>query len=393
MGAGIQIGPNMSRILRRWDLLDGLRSQTIDLDALSLRRYADDSELARVPMTDIEKIHGAPLCVAHRADLLNTLKRGAEAAGAQIITGSSVEDVDFKNACIKIKGRQNWIEHDVILAADGVRSNVRKKMLKIRGETDKARETGDAAWRVIVSAERIYESKDTGLIEALESSVGLRWMGPLGHIMCYPIRNHQLLNMVLLHPDRQGTEESWTMKGNKKDMLEFYDKWNPRVKKLLDCVPEGEVLEWKLCDHEPLPTWVNDKVALVGDAAHPMLPYVAQGASQAVEDGAVLGICLAFIDSKDQVNTALKVYELVRKERAETVQATAIQTRQALHLHDGKKQQDRDDMIRNASNGAHNPDLWSDRSFQQWCWVSLFVSFSISSLLLNVEHGHTTANS
>jgi salicylate hydroxylase len=281
----------------------------------------------------------------------------------------------------------------VILAADGVRSNVRKKMLKIRGETDKARETGDAAWRVIVSAERIYESKDTGLIEALESSVGLRWMGPLGHIMCYPIRNHQLLNMVLLHPDRQGTEESWTMKGNKKDMLEFYDKWNPRVKKLLDCVPEGEVLEWKLCDHEPLPTWVNDKVALVGDAAHPMLPYVAQGASQAVEDGAVLGICLAFIDSKDQINTALKVYELVRKERAETVQATAIQTRQALHLHDGKQQQDRDDMIRNAPNGAHNPDLWSDRSFQQWCWVSLFVSFSISSLLLNVEHGHTTANS
>jgi salicylate hydroxylase len=160
-------------------------------------------------------------------------------------------------------------------------------------------------------------------------------------------------------------------------MLEFYDKWNPRVKKLLDCVPEGEVLEWKLCDHEPLATWVEDKVALLGDAAHPMLPYVAQGAAQAVEDGAVLGVCLSMIDSKDQINTALKVYELVRKERAETVQASATQTRQALHLHDGKEQQDRDYMICNASKAAPNPDLWSDRSFQQWCWVSSHVSFYI----------------
>jgi salicylate hydroxylase len=186
--------------------------------------------------------------------------------------------------------------------------------------------------------------------------------------------------MVLLHPDRQGTEESWTTKGDKKDMLEFYDKWNSRVKKLLDCVPEEQILEWKLCDHEPLPTWVHDKVALVGDAAHPMLPYVAQGASQAIEDGAVIGVCLAMIDSKDQINTALKVYELVRKERAETVQTTAIQTRQALHLHDGKEQQDRDDMIRNASKGAYNPDLWSDRAFQQWCWVSVSVFFSSYNL-------------
>lgn len=373
VGAGIQIGPNMSRILRRWDLLDVLRPHIVTLSALSLRRYADDNELARVSMTDIETIHGAPLCVAHRADLLNALKEGAEHAGAQIRTDCFVEDVDFNNARIKIRGHPDWIENDVVIAADGIRSTVRRKMLTLHGDIDKARETGDAAWRVIIPAKDIYDTNDAGLIEALENPVGLRWMGPAGHIMCYPVRNHQLLNIVLLHPDKQGTEESWTTKGNKKDMLEFYDNWNPRVKKLLHCVPEGEILEWKLCDHAALSTWVENKVVLVGDAAHPMLPYVAQGAAQAVEDGAVLGTCLALIDSKDQINIALKVYELVRKERAETVQASATQTRHILHLHDGQEQQNRDDMIRNASKGGSNPDLWSDRSFQKWCWVSCYT--------------------
>ncbi|CAF1435925.1 unnamed protein product [Rotaria magnacalcarata] len=368
VGAGIQIGPNMSRLLRRWDLLESLRPLAVNIEALSLRRYADNSEIARVSMSEIEHIHGAPLWVAHRADLQNILKEGAESAGARIIVKSCVEDIDFENARIKLKGQTNWIDGDVLIAADGVKSIARKKMLAKQGNIDKVRETGDAAWRVIIPAEEIYNSNDVELIEALESSVGLRWMGPSGHIMCYPIRNHQLLNAVLLHPDRPGTEESWTMKGSKKDMLEFYRSWNLHIKKLLECVPEGEVLEWKLCDHEPLTSWIEGKVALMGDAAHPMLPYVAQGAAQAVEDAAVLAVCLSMIESKDQIKTALQVYELVRKERAETVQTSATQTRQVLHLHDGQEQLERDNIIRNSSKGGPNPDLWSDRSFQQWCW-------------------------
>jgi salicylate hydroxylase len=365
----------MARLLRRWKLLDELRLQAIAFDALSLRRYADDTELARVPMTGVEMTHGAPILIAHRADLQCVLKTGAEAAGARIHTGCIVDDIDFENASIKIINCPNWIQADVIIAADGAKSKIRKKMLALHGAIDTVRETGDAAWRVIVSAEQIYASKDTGLIEALEDSVGLRWMGPDGHIMCYPIRNHKLLNIVLLHPDKSGTEESWTKKGDKKEMVAFYKTWCPRVKKLIDCAPEGEILEWKLCDHAPLTTWVEGKVALMGDAAHPMLPYVSQGAAQAVEDGAVLSVCLAMIDSKEQINTALKVYELVRKERAETVQVSAIQTRQALHLHDGKEQEDRDEIIRNAAKGGPNPDLWSDKSFQKWCWVSFFQYF------------------
>lgn len=148
-------------------------------------------------------------------------------------------------------------------------------------------------------------------------------------------------------------------------MVEFYKTWNVHVRKLINCVPEGEVLEWKLCDHAPLKTWAEGKVALMGDAAHPMLPYVAPGASQAVEAGAVLCACLAMIESKEQINIALKIYELVRKERAEIVQASAVQTRRALHLRDGKEQEKRDTTIRNVAKGGPNPDLQSNKSFQQ----------------------------
>ena len=339
------------------------------MQALSLRRYEDDDELARVSMASVEEKYGGPIWVAHRADLLYVLKIKAEQFGAIIHTNSSIDDIDLTHTRLKIKGQTDWIKSDVIIAADGIKSNIRKKLLLKNNVSDRIRDTGDAAWRVLIPAERIYETHDNSLIEALESNVGLRWMGPGGHIMCYPIRNHQLLNLVLVHPDRQDTEESWTTKVNKSQMVKFYEEWNLRVRKLIDLVPDGEVWEWKLCDHASIPTWIEGHVALIGDAAHPMLPYVAQGAAQAVEDAAVLATCLSMIDTFDQIHLALKVYELIRKERAETVQLSATKTRQALHLSDGEQQRARDQMLRNIIHGGPSPDLWSDQSFQAWCWV------------------------
>lgn len=203
-------------------------------------------------------------------------------------------------------------------------------------------------------------------------------MGPGGHIMSYPIKNNTVYNMVFLHlakPSQDDEEESWTKQGDKKEMMEFYKDWNPLVRDLLSYVPEGEVKEWTLNSHRPLPTWVDNKCVLIGDACHPMLPYVAQGAAQAIEDAGVLTCALSLID-KSEIHTALKIYEEVRKERGEKIQNSASVTRHSLHLPDGKEQRARDEAIAKAGKtGGHNPDLWADTEWQQFMWGESQFSF------------------
>ena len=196
-------------------------------------------------------------------------------------------------------------------------------------------------------------------------------LGPGGHIMAYPVRNNQVYNMVLLHPQRPNINheaaESWTRRGCKQEMLDFYKDWNPLVRDLLSSIAEEDVMEWTLNSHAPLPAWHENKVVLIGDACHPMLPYVAQGAAQAIEDAAVLQCALA--RSSTDVTLAIGVYEQVRKARGEAVQTSAAVTRKALHLPDGPEQEQRDFDIKAASAGnGNNPDLWADPEFQQFIW-------------------------
>jgi salicylate hydroxylase len=211
-------------------------------------------------------------------------------------------------------------------------------------------------------------------------------MGPGGHIMVYPIRNHQLFNMVLLHPDRSDTEESWTATGPKSNMTKFYSSWSPTVRALLDLVEGDEIPEWQLKIHRPLLSWVEGNVALMGDACHPTLPYVAQGAAQAAEDAGVLAAVLSLISNKADIHIALLIYSVcntvngssqdthfvlqhLRKSRGEIVVASASKTREALHLPDGPEQVLRDEAIGRASRGECNsPDLWGDKAFQAWIW-------------------------
>lgn len=182
--------------------------------------------------------------------------------------------------------------------------------------------------------------------------------------MAYPIKNNQLYNMVLLHPQKEDAEESesWTHRGSKSEMEAFYSGWNTTVRNMLSYVPEGEVMEWTLNSHLPLPSWIEGHFALIGDACHPMLPYVAQGAAQAIEDSATLTVALSLADD---IPTALEIYELVRKGRGEAIQSSAATTRKALHLPDGPEQQKRDEAIKGP---GRNPDLWADREWQDFMW-------------------------
>jgi salicylate hydroxylase len=201
----------------------------------------------------------------------------------------------------------------------------------------------------------------------------IRWIGERRHIIAYPVSNRKIYNISTTQPDINfaiAPSETYTTKGSKSAMLKVFGDFNPKVRRMLNLVPEGEVCEWKLRVHSPLPTWIHGSVALVGDACHPTLPHLAQGAAQAIEDAAVLGICLGQLPdrSSDSVHKALKVYERIRKERAEMLVELAAASARSLHLGEGKAKEERDRIfreLREKKGKAAVPDKWADAEVQK----------------------------
>lgn len=151
-------------------------------------------------------------------------------------------------------------------------------------------------------------------------------------------------------------------------MLEVFGDFCPMIQRMLNMVPEDEVCEWKLRVHSPLPTWVHGVVALVGDACHPTLPHLAQGAAQAIEDSAAIAAVLSKLpDAKpENINKALRIYESVRKERAETLVELAAASGRALHLGEGEAKKKRDEEFKNfREKGGNVPDKWADADVQK----------------------------
>ena len=234
--------------------------------------------------------------------------------------------------------------------------------------------TGDAAYRLLISREKVQH--DPELLAMMDQNVAMRYMGPGGNIMAYPLKGNKVYNMVLIHPSKAtiDTEEDvWRTTGKRKDMMTFYGSWSPLIRKWLRCAGEEDeeaIPEWTLNLYPPLPTWIQGGIALIGDACHPMLPYVAQGAANGIEDAAVIATALNCTSS---VPIALRVYETVRKERAEKIAASASETSRSLHLPDGPEQEKRDIMI-TAAGCKEEPgvvdtaDKWRDQQWQNYMW-------------------------
>ncbi|KAJ5669509.1 Monooxygenase FAD-binding [Penicillium macrosclerotiorum] len=359
VGAGIQVSPNMLRLFERWGVSDLIHAQDVALEHIHVRRWADGELLATMP---VNKTFGQQV-VIHRADLHNALiDRALALDNVELRVNSTVTNVEFSPATVTL-ANGTVVRGDVVIGADGIKSTIRGHLLD--DASLKAIPTGDAAYRIVLP--RSVMEQDPELKELIDEPQATRWLGPSRHIIAYPVRNHELYNVVLLHPDRQEVEESWTTKGSKQAMVDHYQGWDQKVRKLIDLVDADEVLEWKLCLHRPLKTWIRGSVALIGDACHPMLPYVAQGAAQAVEDAAALGVLLSAISARHEIPRALQAYERSRKQRADTVQQSGSENRITLHLPDGPEQVARDEQFRASSNGS-NPDKWSDRETQRILW-------------------------
>jgi salicylate hydroxylase len=324
VGAGIQVAPNASRILHGLGLGERLDEVGVRPLARRQRRWDDGRTLLRTPLAgDVEAAFGFPYYHLHRVDLLATLASALPAERVHIghrlagfaDRGDRVE-VWFDNG--------THVEVDALVGADGIHSTVRTLLFG----PERPRFTGCIVYRGLVPAERL---EGLGLERSSET-----WMGPGRHFVHYFVRRGSLLNFVGAVEQDAWRRESWSERGEVADALAAFDGFHPQVGAILESAEETFV--WGLFDRPPLARWSVGRVTLLGDACHPMLPFMAQGAAQAVEDGATLAACLHGGD----VVGSLQRYERLRLPRASRLQALSASNKTRYHLPDGPEQRVRD---------------------------------------------------
>ncbi|KAL1966637.1 hypothetical protein VTN77DRAFT_4048 [Rasamsonia byssochlamydoides] len=363
VGAGIQIPPNSTSVLHAYGLTGQFEKKVVWPKNITFHRYANGDEIASTPLDpDMMERYGHPYWLIHRADYQALLYEAAKQAGATVILGTMVDRVDARAPAVILQdGRR--IEADVIVGADGIRSRTRRAVIPDR--EIEATDSPNCAYRAIVPASLMTADDE---VKHLMTDVNANcWIGPDRHIMAYPIRQGAMYNLVLSHPGKAAVGR-WNEPGNLEEMKAHYAQFDPVIRKVLSKV--SGCLKWKLADLPPLPTWVSrsGKVVLIGDAAHAMLPYLAQGAAMAIEDGAALGECLDRAATKRDIPRVLQAFQTIRKPRCERVQLGARENGHIWHLHDGKEQEQRDKAMKQAATqrDSVNPNQWSDADFQPW---------------------------
>jgi salicylate hydroxylase len=343
VGAGIQISPNASRVLHGLGLADELATMGVRPQAWHQRRWDDGRTLLRTPLAGaIESAFGFPHYQTHRADLLFTLARAVPADRVHL----QHRLTDFADHGDRVEARfanGARIETDVLVAADGIHSTARRHLF----DPEEPNFTGCAAYRGLVPAERLRDLD-------LEVTAQV-WLGPGRHFVHYFVQQERLVNFVAIVDQDAWARESWTDRGDVDEALAAYEGWHPQVRAILGAV--DEIFIWGLFDRKPLERWAAGRVALLGDACHAMLPFMAQGAAQAIEDGATLAACLA---DRSDAPEALRLYERLRIPRASRIQTLSTQNKTRFHLPDGPKQEARDAEM---SAGA------TDWSFKAVDWI------------------------
>lgn len=314
---------------------------------------ATDEELGHVELEYIEKEYGYPHMVGHRFSLANSMYEGCkkENAAIKFHFNTNITSIESFGPTATIiaeprDGSEPYkVEADVLLAADGIKSKIRVEMLKLLNIDAQIVDTKQAAYRIMIHRDQIKD--DPELLALLDSDTVVRWIGAKRHIIAYSVDNKNIYNLSTTQPDTNfaaAPSATYTTKGSKTAMLGVFEDFCPMIQRILNHVPEGEVCEWKLRVHAPLPTWIHKTVALVGDACHPTLPHLAQGAAQAIEDGAAIAAALSRLpDTKpESINKALRVYEKVRKDRAYALVEMAAASGRTLHLGEGADKEARD---------------------------------------------------
>jgi salicylate hydroxylase len=323
VGAGFVLTPNASRLLQRFGLTEKLEGIGVAINGFRQRRWEDGRTLFLAPVTTAT---GEPptTYTSHRADVLSILTEALPEE--RIHAGHRLTALDDRGDRVELQFANGAsASADIVVGADGIHSTVRGILFG----PEKPRYTGCVAYRGLVPTQRL-----TQLNLPVESQL---WLGPGAHFVHYPVHQGKLMNFACLVDRESWTKESWTEHGDPADVRAFFSTWHPQVRAILGALDETFV--WGLFDRAPLARWSVNRVTLLGDACHPMLPFMAQGAAQAIEDAATLAAVLA---RSDDAVAGLSRYEALRLPRTAAIQSTAAGNKIRNHLADGAEQQARD---------------------------------------------------
>ncbi len=320
VGAGIQISANAFHVMRHLGLGEELLKVGVQPGAYVFRLHDTGEELQRFNLSaDHEAKHGAPYVQLHRADFHDILAARARSFKPDLIrldhrlTGF-IETADYVEARF---ANGHVARGDLLIGADGLKSAVRQQIV---GETP-ATYTGDGAWRLLVPAERLPKPFLPPVMSV--------FMGPGGHAVCYYLRAGALLNFVGIIETGDVREESWTLKLPWEKLKSDFAGWHPDLQTIIDRGDHDQCFRWSLHNRAPIRSWSTRRATLLGDSAHPTLPYLAQGAVMAIEDGAVLTRALTIAGS---ISDALSLYERNRVDRTARIVEQSTFNRKLFHL-------------------------------------------------------------
>ena len=302
VGAGVQISPNGSRALDYLGVFKQLEKVSCAPEKKEFRLWNSGDSW---PMFDLGEMaiekYGYPYLTVYRPDLLSTLVNAARAIKPDVFhLGQPVVDIqqDEQSATLILQDGSS-VTGDILIGADGIKSTIRRELWG----PDIPKFSGMMAWRAVIPMQNLPSH--------MQVMVGSTWIGPGQHLVNYPLRDGKLMNMVGTVERPDWKVESWTVEGTTEECLNDYSGWHEDVQSLIKSAPK--LLKWAFGERVPMKKWSKNRISLMGDACHPTLPFLAQGAVMAIEDAVVLSRCLEQYRSNPE--TALLVYEQSRTER------------------------------------------------------------------------------
>ncbi|MCH2557411.1 MAG: FAD-dependent monooxygenase [Alcanivorax sp.] len=334
VGAGVQMTPNAVKVLKALGLTESLDDIGFLPESMRGINWQTGETLFRTPLKEtFPQVYGAEFYHVHRADLHGILAADLPA-----------DKVTFNARCTGIEEQDDGVlarfddgsefKADLVVGADGIHSPVRASLWG----HDQPQFTGHMCWRALVPVEQ-HPLPFVGPDAAF-------WMGPKAHVVTYYVKGGQAVNIVAVTETADWVEESWTEPSSTEELLAAYEGWNDDLIRLFKMTDPSQTFKWGLFDHDPLTRWSTNRATLLGDAAHPMLPFLSQGAAMAIEDAYVLAEALTHYQGDPAA--ALRAYEQERRPRTAEVQLQARERGRSYHLSTPEELRKRDEAFREA---------------------------------------------